>query len=97
MCLPKGQLPDGPRVFTVRPLAHQRWHQNREHTQTLAYKQAQSKRFASEGLFGLAKRLHGADKMPYRSTEMNQIAGLMIGTVMNLALLTRQEDASVSS
>jgi hypothetical protein len=31
-----------------------------------------------------------ADKMPYRSTEMNQIAGLMIGTVMDLALLTRQ-------
>jgi hypothetical protein len=91
MCLPKCQLPDGPRVFAVNPLAHQRWQQNRAHTQTPAYKQAQSKRFASEGLFGLAKRLHGADKMPYRSTAMNQIAGLMIGIVMDLALLTRQE------
>jgi len=92
VCLPKGQLPDGPRLFTARPLAHQRWHQNRAHTQTLAYKQAQSKRFASEGLFGLAKRLYGADKMPYRSTKMNQIAGLMIGIVMDLALLARQEE-----
>lgn len=97
VCLPKGQLPDGPRVFTARPLAHQRWHQNRAHTQTSAYKQAQSQRFASEGLFGLAKRLHGADKMPYRSTEMNQIAGLMIGIVMDVALLTRQEDAPSDS
>jgi transposase len=97
VCLPKTQLPGGRRIFSVRPFAHQRWHQNRAHTQTLAYKQAQSKRFASEGLFGLAKRLHGADKMPYRSTEMNQTAGLMIGIVMNLMLLTRLEEVSSGS
>ena len=89
-CLPKGQQPDGPRFIRLRQDSHQRWHQNREHTQTQAYKQAQKKRFASEGLFGLAARLHGADKMPYRSQAMNHIAGLIIGTAMNLAVLVRQ-------
>ena len=88
-CLPKGQQPDGPRRIQLEPAAHQRWLQNREHTHTDEYKEAQKKRFASEGLFGLAVRLHGADKMPYRSDPMNQIAGLMIGITMNLALLTR--------
>ena len=88
-CLPQGQKSDGPRVIHLEPVAHQRWLQNREHTHTEEYKEAQKKRFASEGLFGLAERLYGADKMPYRSTLMNQIAGLMIGTTMNLVLLTR--------
>ncbi len=88
-CLPKGQQPDGPRTIHLEPQAHQRWLQNRKHVRTEAYKEAQKKRFASERWFGLAKRLHGADKMPYRSTPMNQIAGLMIGIVMNLTLLAR--------
>jgi len=88
-CLPKGQQPDGPRLIQLEPAAHQRWLQNREHTHTDEYKEAQKKRFASEGLFGLAVRLHGADKMPYRSEPMNQIAGLMMGITMNLALLAR--------
>jgi hypothetical protein len=88
-CLPKGQQLDGPRRIQLEPAAHQRWLQNREHTHTEEYKEAQKKRFASEGLFGLARRLHGADKMPYRSDPMNQIAGLMMGITMNLALLTR--------
>jgi transposase len=88
-CLPKGQQPDGPRLIHLEPAAHQRWLQNREHTHTDEYKEAQKKRFASEGLFGLAVRLHGADKMPYRSEPMNQIAGLMMGITMNLALLAR--------
>ncbi len=88
-CLPKGQQPDGPRLIHLEPAAHQRWLQNREHTHTDEYKEAQKKRFASEGLFGLAKRLHGADKMPYHSDPMNQIAGLMVGITMNLALLAR--------
>ncbi|MBL7183674.1 MAG: transposase [Anaerolineae bacterium] len=88
-CLPKGQQPDGPRRIQLEPAAHQRWLQNREHTHTDEYKEAQKKRFASEGLFGLAVRLHGADKMPYRSDPMNQIAGLMMGITMNLALLAR--------
>jgi transposase len=88
-CLPKGQQPDGPRLIRLRLESHRRWLQNRDHTQTAAYKEAQKKRFASEGLFGLAVRLHGADKMPYRSQPMNRIAGLLIGTAMNLAVLIR--------
>jgi len=88
-CLPKGQQPDGPRLIHLEPAAHQRWLQNREHTHTEEYKEAQKKRFASEGLFGLAKRLYGADEMPYRSEPMNHIAGLMIGIAMDLALLAR--------
>jgi hypothetical protein len=90
-CLPKGQQPDGPRIISLAPAAHQRWLQNREHTGTAAYKEAQSRRFASEGLFGLARRLHGADKMPYRSLGMNLIAGLLIGTAIDLAILTRSQ------
>jgi hypothetical protein len=88
-CLPKGQQPNGPRLIHLEPAAHQRWLQNREHTHTEEYKEAQKKRFASEGLFGLARRLYGADKMPYRSEPMNHIAGLMIGIAMDLALLAR--------
>jgi hypothetical protein len=92
-CLPQGQQPDGPRTIHLDPVAHQRWLQNREHTRTEAYKVAQKKRFASEGWFGLAERLYGADKMPYRSTAMNHVAGLMIGIAMNLVLLARHKQA----
>jgi len=87
-CLPQGQQPDGPRLIALNPDAHQRWLQNRAHTATEAYRAAQKQRFASEGWFGLAVRRYGADKMPYRSTAMNLIAGLLIGTAMNLVLLT---------
>lgn len=86
-CLTKGQQPNGPRLIHLKPAAHQRWLQNRAHTRTEAYKEAQKKRFASERWFGLAERLYGADKMPYRSIAMNQIAGLMTGIAMDLALL----------
>jgi len=96
-CLPKGQQPAGPRVIHLEPAAHQRWLKNREHTHTEAYKEAQRKRFASEGLFGLARRLHGAEKMPYRSEPMNRIAGLMIGIVMDLGILARQQRAMASA
>jgi transposase len=89
-CLTKKQQPHGPRVIHLNPAAHQRWLKNREHTRSEDYKQKQKRRFTSEGLFGLAKRLHGAAKMPYRSTRCNQIAGLMIGVVMNLSSLARQ-------
>lgn len=88
-CLPQGQQPDGPRLIHLVPEAHQRWLQNMEQTKTQAYKEAQRQRFASEGLFGLAERLHQAKKAPYRSQPMNLIAGLLIGTVMNLATLVR--------
>jgi transposase len=90
-CLPQGQQPDGPRTLELNPTAHQRWLQNRENTKTQAYKEAQRKRFASEGLFGLASRLHGADKMPYRSQPMNQIAGIMIAVAIDLAILARHQ------
>lgn len=93
ICLPKGQLADGSRRIHLDPIAHRRWQQNREHTRTQTYKRAQKLRFASEGLFGLAKRLHGADKMPYRSEPMNQIAGLMTAIAMDLVLLTRNNQA----
>lgn len=89
-CLPQGQQPAGPRVIHLNLVAHQRWLQNRDHTRTQEYKEAQRKRFASEGWFGLAVRLHGAAKMPYRSTTMNRIAGLMIGIAMDLTLLARR-------
>lgn len=93
-CLTKGQQPNGPRLIHLDPAAHRRWLENRAHTRTEAYKEAQKKRFASERWFGLAERLYGADKMPYRSTAMNQIAGLMIGIAMNLALLVQQGEAA---
>lgn len=93
-CLPKGQQPDGRRLIYLEPQAHQRWLQNREHTRSEEYKKAQKERFAREGWFGLAVRLYGADKMPYRSGPMNLIAGLMTGMAMNLVLLTRQGQAA---
>jgi hypothetical protein len=95
-CLPKGQQPDGPRRISLEPAAHQRWLQNREHTGTAAYKEAQSRRFASEGLFGLARRLHGADKMPYRSLAMNLIAGLVIGMAIDLAILAQSQQSNTT-
>lgn len=88
-CLPKGQQPDGPRTLHLEPAAHQRLQQNREHAQTDAYRTAQSARFAREGLFGLARRLHHGQVMPYRSQPMNHVAGLLMGTVMNLLVLSR--------
>jgi transposase len=94
-CLPKGQQPDGPRVIHLVPETHRRWLQNRENTRTASYKQAQKKRFASEGLFGLAGRLHQAKKTPYRSEPMNYIAGLLIGIAMNLTVLMRHSSGSV--
>ena len=89
-CLPKGQQPDGPRRVHLAPQAHQRWLQNRENTRTLAYKVAQSQRFASEGLFGLAERLHRAKHAAYRSTDMNLVQGLLVGIALNLNLLNCQ-------
>jgi transposase len=88
-CLPKKQRPDGPRRIYLDVAAHQRWQQNREHTRTEEYKEAQAKRFASEGYFGLAKRLYGANKMPYRSEAMNETAGVLIAICMDLAVLVR--------
>lgn len=93
-CLPRKQLPNGPRRIYLDPVVHRRWQQNREHTRTPEYKAAQAKRFASEGYFGLAKRLYNADKMPYRSQAMNESAGMLIAICMNLAILARHGHTS---
>ena len=76
-----------PKRFTLDPVHHQRWQQNREHCRTDEYKAAQKARFVEEGRFGLAKMNHGAGKAPHRGDEMNHIAGLMIATVMNWQVL----------
>jgi transposase len=90
VCVPQGQRSRRVRAIYLEVGAHRRWQQNRANTRTAAYKAARAQRFASEGLFGLARRLYGAEKMPYRSLPMNTIAGLLIGTVLNLAVLARQ-------
>jgi hypothetical protein len=92
-CLPGKQLPNGPRRIYLDAPVHQRWQQNREHTRTPEYKLAQAKRFASEGYFGLAKRLYNADERPYRSQAMNESAGVLIAICMNLAILARHRHA----
>lgn len=86
-CCPKGQ--GEPRVFTLDPINHRRWQENRQHCQTEAYKLAQSRRFVDEGRFGLAKMNHHGGKAPYRSEAMNTIAGLMIAIVMNYRILAQ--------
>jgi len=93
-CYPSG---DGePKKFTFDPAHHRRWLQNRQHCQTDEYKAAQKARFVEEGRFGLAKTNHRAGKAPYRSDEMNHIAGLMIATVMNWRVLARQRSSALA-
>jgi transposase len=86
-CYPSGE--GQPKQFRLHPQAHRYWQENRAHCQTQAYKAAQRQRFATEGRFGLAKTNHHGTTAPYRSDDMNQIAGLMIAVVMNLRLLAR--------
>ena len=93
-CCPSGK--GEPKKFTLDPAHHRRWQQNREHCQTDAYKAAQKARFVEEGRFGLAKMNHGAAKAPYRSDEMNHIAGLMIAIVMNWRVLARHRSSSLN-
>jgi transposase len=93
-CYPSGE--GEPKKFTLDPAHHRRWQQNREHCRTDAYKAAQQARFVEEGRFGLAKMNHGADKAPYRSDEMNHIAGLMTATVMNWRVLARHRSPSLN-
>ena len=85
-----------PKTFTLDPLHHRRWQQNREHCQTQEYKAAQKARFVEEGRFGLAKMNHGAGKAPYRGDEMNHIAGLMIAAVMSWRVLARHQSPSLN-
>jgi len=82
-----------PKQFNLNPEAHRRWQENRAHCQTEAYKEAQGQRFASEGRFGLAKMNHHGARAPYRSDEMNHIAGLMIAVVMDFVVLAQHQHA----
>jgi transposase len=93
-CHPTGE--GEPKKFTLDPAHHRRWQQNREHCQTDEYKVAQKARFVEEGRFGLAKMNHGAHKAPYRSDEMNHIAGLMIAAMMNWRILARHCSPSLN-
>ena len=86
-CHPTGE--GQPKQFSLNPKAHRRWQENRTHCQTEEYKNAQGKRFTSEGRFGLAKMNHHGARAPYRSDDMNHIAGLMIAVVMNYHILAR--------
>lgn len=87
-CHPSG---DGqPKQFTLEPEAHRRWQENRAHGQTEEYKAAHRQRFISEGRFGLLKMNHNRTRAPYRSDEMNHIAGLMMAIVMDYRVLARQ-------
>jgi hypothetical protein len=88
-CYPSGT--GQPKQFSLDPKAHRRWQENREHCQTEEYKAAHRKRFVSEGRFGLAKMNHHGARAPYRSDEMNHIAGLMIAIVMDYRILARYQ------
>jgi hypothetical protein len=88
-CYPSGA--GQPKRFRLHPKAHRRWQENRAHCQSEEYKAAQRARFATEGRFGLAKMNHHGARAPYRSDDMNQIAGLMIAIVMNLRILARHQ------
>jgi transposase len=90
-CYPSGE--GKPKQFSLDPEEHRRWQQNREHCQTEEYKAAQRQRFVSEGRFGLAKMNHHGDRAPYRSDEMNHIAGLMIAIVMDYRILARHQQS----
>jgi len=90
-CHPTGK--GEPKQFSLNPEAHRRWQENRVHCQTEEYKDAQGKRFASEGRFGLAKMNHHGARAPYRSDEMNHIAGLMIAIVMDYVILAQHQPA----
>jgi transposase len=88
-CYPDGE--GKPKQFSLNPADHQRWQENRTHCQSAEYKAARDERFVSEGRFGLAKSNHRAGKAPYRSDEMNHIAGVMIAIVMNSRILARHQ------
>lgn len=88
-CHPKGE--GEPKQFSLNPQTHRRWQKNRSHCQTEEYKDAQARRFTSEGRFGLAKMNHRGARAPYRSDDMNLIAGLMIAIVMDLRILAQHQ------
>ncbi len=89
-CHPRGE--EGQvKQYSLNPDEHRRWQENRTHCQSEEYKTARDERFVTEGRFGLAKSNHRAGKAPYRSGEMNHIAGVMIAIVMNIRILARHQ------
>ena len=94
-CYPSGE--GQPKRFNLHPAAHRRWQENRTHCQSPDYKVAQRDRFTSEGRFGLAKMNHHGARAPYRSANMNHIAGLMIAIVMNFRILARHQHQEAKS
>jgi len=88
-CNPKGQ--GEAKRFTLNPISHRRWQENRQHCWTEEYKAAQGQRFVEEGRFGLVKMNHHGDKAPYRSEAMNRIAALMMAIVMDYRILARYQ------
>jgi transposase len=91
-CHPEGS--GRPKQFSLSPETHRRWQENRAHCQTEEYKQAQGERFATEGRFGLAKTNHHGARAPYRSDDMNHIAGLMIAIVMDYRILAQHQQCA---
>lgn len=83
-----------PKQFSLNPETHRRWQENRVHCQTEEYKQAQGERFATEGRFGLAKTNHHGARTPYRSDDMNHIAGLIIAIVMDYRILVQHHQCA---
>jgi transposase len=94
-CCPSEQ--GEPKKFTLNPVTHRRWQENRKHCLTEEYKAAQERRFVDEGRFGLAKMNHHGAKMPYRSEDMNLIAALMMAIVMNYRILARHQQQERSA
>ena len=88
-CYPSGT--GQTKQFSLNPVEHRRWQENRVHCQSEEYKVARDERFVTEGRFGLAKSNHRGGQAPYRSDEMNHIAGVMIAIVMNSRILARHQ------
>jgi transposase len=91
-CQPEGA--GQPKQFSLNPEIHRRWQENRAHCQTEEYKQARGERFATEGRFGLAKMNHHGTRAPYRSDDMNRIAGLMIAIMMDYRILAQHQQCA---
>jgi hypothetical protein len=78
---------DPKRELRTQPAAHQRAQRNRERSHSPEGRALRRRRFAAEGLFGHVNTYHNGDKAPYRDSEMDTIAQLMVAFVSNLEKL----------
>ena len=53
--------------LNIKPEEHRQWLKNRDNRHTQDFKDAQKKRFVSEGRFGLAKQNHKGARAPSNS------------------------------